>query len=139
MRSRIIHFVILTVGSASAAALSQTAQAQSRVQAQAIPPPQPPGVQKPNVNPTNQAIAALKLQLDGLRNSVGRQVVVLHFPPDDLNSWPDADNSWPENNARAEAMCKKGLGDRHGRVLSREAQPIGNRWYFPNLVCETKP
>ncbi len=139
MRSRITHIALLIVGSASLAVLSQTAQAQNRVQAPAIPPPQPPGIQKPNVNPTNQAIAALKLQLDGLRDSVGRQVVVLHFPKDDLNSWLDADNSFPKNNARAEAMCKTGLGDRYGRVLSREAQPIGERWYFPNLVCETKP
>ena len=119
--------------------LAEPALAQIR-NVQAPPPPPPPGIQAPNMNSTNQAISALRLRLDALRESVGRQVVVLHYPATDLNSWLDADNSFPKNNQRAEAMCKAGLGDRYGRVLSRVAQPIGNgRWYFPNLVCETAP
>ena len=118
---------------------ADTAMAQNR-NVQSPPPPPPPGIQAPNMNSTNQAISALRLTLDALRESVGRQVVVLHYPATDLNSWLDADNSFPKNNQRAEAMCKAGLGDRYGRVLSRVAQPIGNgRWYFPNLVCETAP
>lgn len=118
---------------------AQSAMAQSR-NVQASPPPPPPGIQRPNVDSTNQAIAALRLRVDALRDSVGRQVVVLHFPATDLNSWLDADNSFPKNNQRAEGWCKAALGDRYGRVLSRLAQPIGNgRWYFPNLVCETAP
>ena len=127
----------------SAAALTvmftAPALAQNR-NVQVPPPPPPPGIQAPNVNSTNAAISALRLRLDALRESVGRQVVVLHYPSTDLNSWLDADNSFPKNNQRAEAMCKAGLGDRYGRVLSRVSQPIGNgRWYFPNLVCETAP
>ena len=119
--------------------LAEPALAQTR-NFQAPPPPPPPGIQGPNVNSTNQAISALRLRLDALRESVGRQVVVLHYPATDLNSGLDADNSFPKNNQRAEGMCKAGLGDRYGRVLSRVAQPIGNgRWYFPNLVCETAP
>ena len=118
---------------------ADTAMAQNR-NVQSPPPPPPPGIQAPNMNSTNQAISALRLRLDALRESVGRQVVVLHNPATDLNSWLDADNSFPKNNQRAEAMCKAGLGDRYGRVLSRVSQPIGNgRWYFPNLVCETAP
>ena len=119
--------------------LAEPALAQNR-NVQAPPPPPPPGIQAPNINSTNQAISALRLRLDALRESVGRQVVVLHYPATDLNSWLDADHSFPKNNQRAEAMCKAGLEDRYGRVLSRVAQPIGNgRWYFPNLVCETAP
>ena len=118
---------------------AETALAQNR-NVQSPPPPPPAGIQRPNVDSTNQAIAALRLRLDALRQSVGRQVVTLHYPATDLNSWPDAQNNFGANTQRAEGMCKAGLGDRYGRVLSRLAQPIGNgRWYFPNLVCETAP
>ena len=87
---------------------ADTAMAQNR-NVQSPPPPPPPGIQAPNMNSTNQAISALRLRLDALRESVGRQVVVLHNPATDLNSWLDADNSFPKNNQRAEAMCKAGL------------------------------
>ena len=88
--------------------LAEPALAQTR-NFQAPPPPPPPGIQRPNMDSTNQAISALRLRLDALRESVGRQVVVLHNPATDLNSWLDADNSFPKNNQRAEAMCKAGL------------------------------
>jgi hypothetical protein len=134
MNSRAKTYTALTLALMFAA----PAGAQER-KVQAPPPPPPPGVQRPEMNSTNQAIAALRLRMDALRDSVGRQVVVLHFPSTDLNSWPDAQNSFPNNNQRAESVCKAALGDRYGRVLSRVAQPAGDRWYFPNIVCETAP
>jgi hypothetical protein len=84
-------------------------------------------------------MSALNLKLDALRESVGRQVVVLNFSPLPWSSWPQAQHNWPSNNERAETMCKAALGDRYGRVLSRSVEQDGDRYYFPNLVCETKP
>lgn len=117
--------------------LAQPAQAQVR---RPSPPPSPPQSFQPQaMDPTMQAIAALKLQLDTLRDSAGRQVVALHFEATGRDTWSEELNSWPQNNKRAETMCKAALGDRFGRVLSRTALPTGDRWYFPNLVCETAP
>lgn len=119
--------------------LATTAAAQVG-QVQAPGQPRPPSFQRPNIDPTNQAIAALRLRVDALRESAGRQIVVLHFPPTDLNSWLDAQNNFNANSARGEAVCKSALGNRYGRVVSRLAQPLDNgRWYFPNVVCETAP
>ena len=120
-------------------AIAMPANAQLRVQTPQ--PPVPPGFQAPNIDPVMQRLNALQAQLKALQQSAGRQVVVLTFGPVDTTSWPDSDNSFPKNNQRAEAMCKEGLGDRYGRVLSRKVEPImsADRWYFPNLVCETKP
>lgn len=123
-----------------AAGIAGPAQAQDR-RVQAPAPPPPPGIQRPEVNSTNQAIAALRLRVDALRDSVGRQLVVLHFAPVGTTTWADADNSFPSNTQRAEKMCKDALGDRYGRVVSRKAEPNmeTGRWYFPNVVCETIP
>ena len=120
--------------------LAGTAHAQSgRVQAPR--PAQPPGVQAPEIAPGSQANAALALQIEALRQSAGRQVVVLPFAPTDLNSWLENVNNFQENEKRAADWCKEALGDRYGRVLSRRAHPIpgGDRWYFPFIVCETRP
>ena len=123
---------------AAALALAGAAQAQDR-RVQAPRPAPQPRVQAPEIAPGSQAMAALNLKLDALRDSVGRQVVVLPFEPTDLNSWPDNQNNFPMNEKRAEDWCKEALGDRYGRVLSRRAHPVGDRWYFPFIVCETRP
>jgi hypothetical protein len=140
VRSLIIHSTLL-FASFAAGLSGGVASAQTRVKAPALPPQQQPGVQKPNVDPTHQAIAALNLKLEALRESIGRQVVVLHFPLSQGTSWAEADNTFPANNQRAEKICKDALGDRYGRVLSRKVEPdmATSRWYFPNVVCETTP
>ena len=53
------------------------------------------------------AMSALSLKLDAFRNSAGRQIVVLHFPATDLNSWLSADNSFPANNQRRRPSAKR--------------------------------
>ena len=118
--------------------LAGNASAQVR-QVQGPPPPPAPGIQRPAVDPTHQAISALSLKLDQLRASVGRQVIVLHFTPADTGGWLDSQNSFPANNQRGEDICKQALGDRYGRVLSRTPRPVGDRWYFPHVICETVP
>ena len=69
----------------------------------------------------------------------GRQVVSFEFSSEGLNTWTNAENTFPNNEQRAQNLCKELLGDRYGRVLSRRAQPAGDRWYFRHLVCETRP
>ena len=120
--------------------LGVSAQAQIR-RVQSPPPPLPPGFQAPALDPLVQRLNALQIEVNGLRQSAGRQVVVLHFTPHPTTSWTDADQSFPKNNARAEAICKEALGDRYGRVVSRKAEPdmSNGRWFFPNVVCETRP
>ena len=128
----VLGLAILTAGAADA---------QDR-RVQAPRPAPPPGVQARDVSPGSQAMSALSLKIDALRESVGRQVVVLPFEPTDLNSWPESQNNFPMNEKRAEDWCKEALADRYGRVLSRRAHPImpdGDRWYFPFILCETKP
>jgi len=106
------------------------------------PPTEPsPGYQPPGVDPVAQKLGKLQIAVESLRQSVGRQIVVLHFAPLPSTSWVDADNTFPKNNQRAEAICKEALGDRYGRVVSRKTEPDAtlDRTYFPNVVCETKP
>jgi hypothetical protein len=134
LRTAIVMAAIV-VGTLGASAQSQVRRVQSP------PPPNPPGFQAPSIDPVMQRLNALQADLNALRQSTGRQIVVLHFTPHPTTSWTDADNSYPKNNARAEAMCKDALGDRFGRVVSRKAEPdmSANRWFFPNVVCETQP
>ncbi len=124
----------------AAVAFAGPANAQAR-RVQAPAPAQPPSVQAPSISATSQAMANLKLQIEALRNSVGRQVVVLNFGPLPTTSWSNSDNNAPKNSARAEKICSEALGDRYGQVVSRQVEPSADlsRWYFPNLVCETKP
>lgn len=138
MRSRQLKYALVIASFAAAAVTGDAALAQSRVQAPNIPPP-PPGVQSPNVNPTNQAIAALSLKIDALAQSAGRQVVALHFTPTETGGWAESQNTWAKNNERSEFICKQALGDRFGRVLSRSPQTNGDRWFFAHVLCETKP
>ena len=134
LRTAIVMAAVLT------GAIGVPAEAQVR-RVQSQPPALPPGFQAPNIDPVMQKLNALQAEVNALRQSAGRQVVVLHFSPLPATSWANDDNSFPENNQRAEAMCKEALGDRYGRVLSRKAEPDAtlDRMFFPNLVCETRP
>ena len=134
LRTAIVMAAILT-GVHGGSAHAQVRQVQSP------PPPLPRGFLPPSIDPIMQRLNALQAELNALRQSAGRQIVVLNFTNHPTTTWADADNSFPKNNARAEAMCKEALGDRYGRVLSRKAEPdmSANRWFFPNVVCETQP
>jgi hypothetical protein len=122
-------------------AASAVSPAQGQMRVATPSPSKVPTIQKPSISGESQAISALRLRIDALRESVGRQVVVLHFPPVGTTTWAESGNSFPENTQRAEKICKDALGDRYGRVLSRKVEPNmeTGRWYFPNVVCETAP
>jgi hypothetical protein len=99
------------------------AQAQSRVQA-------------PSVDPVMARLVALQAQLDALKQSAGRQVVVLHFTPTELPGWPD--NNYNNNQQRSTDLCKQALDDRYGRVISYRIRTNDDRFFFSHVVCETK-
>ena len=134
LRTAIVTAALIT-GAMGSPADGQVRRVQS-------PAPQlPPGVLAPSLDPVVQRLNALQIEVDALRQSAGRQIVVLNFTNHPSTTWAEADQTFPKNNARAEAICKEALGDRYGRVVSRKAEPdlSTNRWFFPNVVCETKP
>ena len=139
MPLRLFHAAIVSAAILTGA-IGASADAQVR-RVQSPQPALPPGFQAPNIDPVMQRLNALQAEVNALRQSAGRQVVVLNFTAHPTMTWADSDNSFPKNNARAEAICREALGDRYGRVLSRKAEPdmSVNRWFFPNLLCETKP
>ena len=89
------------------------------------------------VDPLQQRLAAIEGRLDRLADTAGAQVVVLHQTQDSLPLWPANTDTWPNNNQRAQAICESALGDRYGRVLSRERSYVEDRYYLSRIVCET--
>ena len=137
MSRRLVPSAILAAA-VMAGALGGPAQGQVR-RVQNPQPQLPPGFQAPDFNPVMQKLNALQAEVNALRQSAGRQVVVLHYTPTETGGWTDAENTFPQNNQRAVTICQAALGDRYGRVLSRTTQWTGSRFYFAHLVCETKP
>ncbi|MDZ4139966.1 MAG: hypothetical protein U1D66_13980 [Erythrobacter sp.] len=121
-----------------ATSLSYTANAQTRVQAPA-PPPQPPkpGFQATDIDPIIKRLNELQAEIKALRESAGKQVIVLHYTPTENAGW--ADNNWNANQERSTFRCKQALADRFGRVISYDIQMNGELYFFGNVLCETKP
>lgn len=126
------------LAAAAACALAPPAAAQT-VRAPTPAPAQQPGLRAPDVSPASQGLGALTLRLDALEQAVGRQLVVLEqdqAAPGE--SWPAASDNFPNNNTRAEAACRDALGDRFGRVVSRQRRTEGNLYYLSRVVCEAR-
>ena len=90
------------------------------------------------VDPVHQRLTAIEGRLDRLADTAGAQVVVLHQTQDSLPQWPANTDTWPNNNQRAQAICESALGDRYGRVLSRERSYVEDRYYLSRIICETR-
>lgn len=102
----------------------------------------PPGIQKPDYSPGSQAMSALILKVDALQQKVdalqqsaGRQVVVLNFKSDSGSQYSNSQTYEYKSND----YCKKALGDRFGRVISRTPIQREGMWYLDEIVCETAP
>lgn len=122
-------FVLLAA--AVAAAMTQPAAAQSRQK----PAAQPSGFQATAINPVFQRLNEMQQELDALRESAGKQVVVLHFTPSELPGW--LDNQKANNVERSTALCSETLAERFGRVISYRIWTNGDRYFFTHVVCET--
>ncbi len=116
-------------------AIAIPANAQTRVQ---LPQPAPkPGFQAPEIDPIFQRLNEMQKELDALRESAGKQVVALHYTPQEIGGWED--NNWNNNQKRSADFCKQALGDRFGRVISYNIRMNGKFFYFGHVICETKP
>ncbi len=114
--------------------VANPAMAQTRTQT--TQPRTTPTVQAPTLDPVMVRPNALQLEIDALRRSVGKQVVVLHFTPTELAPWENG--KYKISQDRSNFLHQKALGDRFGRVLSYRPQPSGDRTFFSHVVCETK-
>lgn len=128
------HIVFATV-LASACPIIATAQT---VRQAGVTPTQP-GVRAPDIDPTQGSLAALTLKLDALTQMVGRQIIVLEQVDQTATLWPAASDNFSNNNTRSTHLCKLALGDRFGRVLSRQRQVVGDQYFLSRVVCETQP
>jgi hypothetical protein len=97
------------------------------------------GVRPPTVDPTLQALSALSLKVDALAQTAGRQIVVLEQVEQTATLWPASSDTFPNNETRSTTLCQQALGDRFGRVISRDRQTVGDRYFLSRVVCETRP
>ena len=117
------HMTFAAIALAAPLVLAGTAEAQT-IRAQAA-------------DPVQQRLIAIEGRLDRLADTAGAQVVVLQQTSESLPQWPADSDNWPNNNQRAQAICEGALGDRFGRVLSRERSYVEDRYYLSRIVCET--
>lgn len=124
---------------AALAALLLAAPAAAQVRAPVAQPANQPGVRAPDTDPSSAAHAQLSLRIDAVEQAARRQVVVLEQASAEAgDSWPASSDNWPNNNTRAEEACQAALGDRYGRVLSRQRRQSGDRYWLNRVVCETQ-
>ncbi|WP_296819955.1 hypothetical protein [Brevundimonas sp.] len=90
------------------------------------------------VDPVQQRLTAIEARLEDLSQSAGAQVVVITQTMEIARHWPANTDTWPNNNARAQDLCQEALGDRFGRVISRERTTAGDRYFLSRVVCETR-
>lgn len=128
--SAIVFFTAIMAGVVANPAMAQT-------RTQTTQPRTTPTVQAPTLDPVIVRLNALQLEIDALRQSAGKQVVVLHFTPTELAPW--ANGNYNISQERSNSLCQQELGDRFGRVLSYRVQLSGDRTFFSHVVCETKP
>lgn len=124
---------------ALAALLAAAPAALAQVRAPVAQPSAQPGVRAPDADPNSAAHAQLALRIDAAEQAARRQVVVLEQASAEAGeSWPSGSDSWPNNNTRSEQACQAALGDRYGRVISRQRQHAGDRYWLNRVVCETQ-
>jgi hypothetical protein len=132
MSIRRLFLTTALICTCSGVAVAQTVRAPA-------PTPGQQGIRAPNLDPTQQSLAALSLKVDALSQAVGRQIIVLEQVEQTATLWPASSDTFPNNNTRSTALCEQALGDRFGRVVSRDRQTVGDRYFLSRVVCETRP
>ena len=87
-------------------------------------------------DPVITRLNALQQELDALKQSAGKQVVVLHFSPTEHPG--SLENNYNSNQAFATQACEQVLGDRFGRMIDYRVWTNGNRFFLSHISCETK-
>lgn len=101
-------------------------------------PAPPSGLRAPDTSPSSQGLSALALRIDALEQSVRRQIIVLEQGYPETERWPRDSDNFGNNNTRSQAICERALGDRYGRVISRERTFAGDYYFLHRVVCETR-
>lgn len=109
--------------------------AQTRVNP--APAPAKPGFAAPEIDPIFERLNRLELEIKALRQSAGRQIVVLHFNDGQAQTYPSAGSSVDQT--RIANICKYWLKDRYGRAISYNVDAGTGGLYYSQVVCETKP
>jgi hypothetical protein len=129
--------MILASAAALAVAVASPALSQSRAvttSTQTTPPSRDFQPVKPD--PVITRLNTLQQELDALKETAGKQVVVLHFSPTEHPGSPD--NNYNTNQAFATDACEKVLGDRFGRMIGYRVWTNGDRFFLTHISCETK-
>lgn len=129
--------MILASAAALAVAVTSPALSQSRAvttSTQTTPPSRDFQPVKPD--PVITRLNALQQELDALKETAGKQVVVLHFSPTEHPGSPD--NNYNTNQTFATQTCEKVLGDRFGRMIDYRVWTNGDRFFLTHISCETK-
>lgn len=124
----------VTLGAAALACIAASpAVAQVRAP---VPQTQGRDFQAPKIDPVIIRLNELQQELDALKESAGKQVVVLHFSPTEHPG--SLDNNYNNNQATATQMCQQVLGDRYGRMIDYRVWTNGDRYFLSHIACETK-
>ena len=127
MKNRAIAIALL------ACAMTGTAAAQVRAPTQTTASRD---FQPVKPDPVIVRLNELQKELDALKETAGKQVVVLHFSPAED---PGAEeNNYNNNQAKATQACQQVLGDRFGRMLAYRVWVHDDRYYLSHISCETK-
>lgn len=87
-------------------------------------------------DPVITRLNALQQELDALKETAGKQVVVLHFSPTEHPG--TLTNTASTNQERATDFCEQILGDRFGRMINYRIWTNGDRFFLTHIACETK-
>ena len=111
--------------------------AQTRVNPTPKPPSASPNYQATPVDPVFERLNKLEAEIKALRQSAGRQIVVLHFNDGQAQTYSSAGSSVDQT--RIANICKYWLKDRYGRAISYNVDAGTGGLYYSQVVCETKP
>ena len=87
-------------------------------------------------DPVVTRLNAIQQELDALKESAGKQVIVLHFSPTEHPG--SLENNYNTNQAFATQACQQVLGDRFGRMIDYRVWTNGDRFFLTHISCETK-
>lgn len=128
--------MILASAAALAVAVASPALSQSRAVTTSTQTTPSRDFQPVKPDPVITRLNALQQELDALKETAGKQVVVLHFSPTEHPGSPD--NNYNTNQAFATDACEKVLGDRFGRMIDYRVWTNGDRFFLTHISCETK-
>ncbi len=87
-------------------------------------------------DPAIVRLSELQQEVAALKESAGKQVIVLHYSPTEHPG--SLENNFNANQAFATQACEQMLGDRFGRMIAYRVWANGDRYFLTHISCETK-